>query len=66
MAIDRKIALKIEANTRKAEADIKRLQSRLNNLSKVKLGAVATNKMTTGKVGEIKVLPDNEGEFAEI
>ena len=49
MAIDRKIALKIEANTRKAETDIKRLQSRLNNLSKVKLGAVATNKMTTGK-----------------
>ena len=48
MALDRKIALQIEANTKKAEADIKRLQSNLNKLSQVKLGAVQTNKLTTG------------------
>ena len=54
MALDRKIALRIEANTRKAEADVKRLQGQLNRLSKVKLGARATGQLTTGlaRVGQ--------------
>ena len=46
MAMDRKIGLRIEANTKRAEADIKRLQSQLTRLSTVKLGALSTGKMT--------------------
>jgi hypothetical protein len=54
MALDRKIALRIEANTKKAEADVKRLQGQLNRLSKVKIGASATGQLTTGlaRVGQ--------------
>ena len=45
---DRTINLKVQAQTAKAQADIKKLQVQLNNLSRVKLGAVATSKMTAG------------------
>ena len=39
---DRQINLKVQAQTAKAQADIKKLQAQLNKLSKTNLGAVAT------------------------
>lgn len=48
MALDRKIALNIAANTKKAEADIKRLQQSLTKLGNTKLGAVQVSNITKG------------------